>query len=681
MKLNFDKNKDPFTVKEKKYGFGSLKDSFYHLGWMENSFLVGDGDKDVLKKTFDSSKLKIVFFVLFLVFFLFLARLFWLQIIEGDRYGLLAEGNRVRVSSIEPNRGIIYSSDLTPLLRNEANFLLYLTPIDLPRDERERDKLIRDLANILSGEKLVFSEEDDVSDIEMIGDSFYFAEIKKKLENVEYKSLESYQPLFIMDNIDYESAISLQLKTERMPGVSLSFRMRRKYFDSEENLSSLSHLIGYTGKISEKDLEVFGDEYSLIDYIGKSGLEYFYENELKGEKGQKYIEVDSLGREKKIISEIPAKDGNSLLLSLDLDLQKKSEEILKDYLLRYNKERASIVILDPRTGAVLTLISWPSYDNNIFSRGISQADYSSLINNPHRPLFNRAISGSFPSGSSIKPVVAAAALEEGIITGRTSLYSGGGISVGPWFFPDWKAGGHGPTNVRKAIAESVNTFFYLIAGGYENFEGLGIDSLIEYFKLFGLGQQSGIDLPQESRGFVPSPEWKKETIGENWYIGNTYHVSIGQGDISSTPLQIANITSFFANGGKLYRPYLVEKVLSKDDEILRSTEKDIIREGFISDANVQIIKEGMRETIVSGSARRLNYLPIKIAGKTGTAQWRSNRDPHSWFTSFAPYEHPEIVLTVLVEEGGDGSDMASSIAGDILEWYFTKEDDSSDLYE
>ncbi len=677
MKLDFNKNKDPFRVKEKKYGFGSLKDSFYHLGWMENSFLMGDGDKDVLKRTFDFTKLKIVFIFLLFAFFLLIARLFWLQIIEGDRYGLLADGNRIRVSSIEPNRGIIYSSDLRPLVRNEANFLLYLTPIDLPRDERERDDLIRDLANILSGEKLVLSEENDFSGIEMISDSPYFREIKRRLEGIRYGSLESYQPLFITDNIDYESAIRLQLKTEKMPGVSLSVRMRRSYISSEENLSSLSHLIGYTGKISERDLEVFGNEYSLIDYIGKSGLEYFYENELKGEKGQKYIEVDFLGREKRIISEVPAKDGNALVLSLDLDLQRKSEEILKDYLFRHKKERASIIALDPRTGAVLTLISWPSYDNNLFSRGISQADYSSLINNPNRPLFNRAISGSFPSGSSIKPAVAAAALEESIITAHSSVYSGGGISVGPWFFPDWRAGGHGLTNVRKAIADSVNTFFYLIGGGYENFKGLGIDKLIDYFKLFALGQQSGIDLPQEGRGFVPSPEWKREVIGESWYIGNTYHVSIGQGDLSLTPLQIANITSFFANGGKLYRPYLVEKVLDKNDELLMQTEKDVIREGFISDANVQIVKEGMRQTITSGSARRLNYLSVEIAGKTGTAQWRSNRTPHSWFTSFAPYENPEIVLTVLIEEGGDGSAIASSIAGDILEWYFTREN----LYE
>ncbi|MFA5644649.1 MAG: penicillin-binding protein 2 [Patescibacteria group bacterium] len=673
MKLGLDKNSDPFIIKEKKYRFGNLRDSFYHLGWMEDSFLFGENDRETLRRTFDFEKIKSIFLILLVSFLLLFFRLFWLQVIKGDDYRLLAEGNRIRIENIEPKRGIIYSSDLTPLVKNEANFVLYLTPIDLPKDELSRDQIIRRLADVLSGLEIENSEQFDLPGLQLVGDSSYFYTIKNKLDKIKYGSLESYRPLFIVDNIDYGSALTLYLESEKMPGVSLSVKMRRKYLSSEENSSSLSHLLGYIGKISEKDLEVFGEEYSLIDYIGKAGLEYFYENELKGVKGKKYVEVDALGREKKISSQTLPEDGHGLVLSLDLDLQKKSEEILKKYLSQNKMERASIVALNPNNGEVLTLISWPAYDNNIFSKTISQADYSNLADNPNRPLFNRSVSGAFPSGSTLKPIIAAAALEEGIIKADTIINSYGGISVGAWFFPDWKAGGHGLTNVKKAIAESVNTFFYFIGGGYDKFEGLGIDKIVEYLKLFGLGKQSGLDLPQEASGFVPTPEWKEETRDEVWYIGNTYHVSIGQGDILVTPLQVANYTAFFANDGKLYRPNLVKKVLLSDNEVLREIEPEIISEKFISDKNIQIVKEGMRETIISGSARRLNALPVEIAGKTGTAQWGNDKTPHSWFTSFAPYKNPEIVLTVLVEEGIEGSQIATSIAGEILAWYFAEE--------
>jgi penicillin-binding protein 2 len=671
MKFDYNKNGDPFVVKEKKYSFGNLKDSYYHLGWMEDSFLFGENDKEVLKKTFDLEKNRNIIIILLLSFFILFIRLFWLQVIKGDDYRLLAEGNRIKVENIEPKRGIIYSSNMTPLVKNEANFVLYLIPIDLPKDEVERDEIIRKLSNILSGiENSTLSGE---TDLQITTDSPYFSEIKSKLDKIEYGSLDSYQPLFLMDNIDYNSAMIVYLAAEEMPGVSISVKMRRKYLSSEENSLSLSHFLGYIGKISEDDLEVFGTEYSLIDYIGKSGLEYFYENELKGVKGKKNIEVDAFGREKKVVSQTNPEDGHSLVLSIDIDLQKKSEEILKKYLDENNMARASIVALNPNNGEIKTLISWPSYNNNIFSKGISQTDYDNLTNNPNKPLFNRAVSGSFSSGSTLKPTLAAAALQEKIITVNTTVMSTGGINVGAWFFPDWKAGGHGLTDVRKAIAESVNTFFYYIGAGYNDFKGLGIEKIDEYLALFGLGQQSGIDLAQEGKGFIPTPEWKKETQGETWYIGNTYNVSIGQGDILVTPLQVANFTAFFANSGKLYRPHLVKQILESEQKVLRDVEPEIIRQNFIDPENVQIVKEGMRQTIVSGSARRLNSLPVEVAGKTGTAQWGTNKTNHAWFTSFAPYNNPEIVLTVMVEEGIEGSGIATSIAGEILNWYFTKD--------
>ncbi|HKM40858.1 MAG: penicillin-binding protein 2 [Patescibacteria group bacterium] len=669
------KKDDPFLIKEKKYRFSNLKDSYYHLSWMEDSFLFGENDKEVLRRSFDLSKVSQIIIVLFLSFFVLLSRLLWLQVVKGSDYRLLAEGNRIRVEDIEPKRGIIYSSDFSPLVKNEANFVLYLTPIDLPADDLYRDEIIRRLANIISGLEEQNLEKYLDSGLALVSDSPHFYEIKNKLDKIKYGSLESYRPLFLMDNIDYDSALKVYLEAETMPGISLSIKMRRRYLSSSENSLSLSHILGYTGKVSERDLEFFGSEYSLIDYIGKSGLEYFYENELKGIKGKKNIEVDALGREKKVVSQILSEDGHSLVLSLDLDLQRQSEEILKKHLSQNRMKRASVVALNPNNGEILTLISWPSYDNNIFSRGISQADFNALNNDPNEPFLNRAVSGNFPSGSTLKPVVAAMALEEGIISDRTLINSTGGISVGPWFFPDWKAGGHGLTNVKKALAESVNTFFYYIGGGYDNFSGLGINKMIEYLSLFGLGQQGGIDLPQEASGFIPSPEWKEKSRGEAWYIGNTYHLSIGQGDILVSPLQVANFTSFFANYGKLYRPHLVKEVLDNNNQTVRHIESELIRSDFISRKNIESVREGLRQAVTSGSAARLSLLPVEAAGKTGTAQWGLNKDPHAWFTSFAPYKNPEIVLTVLVEEGKEGSQIATTIAGEILDWYFSRKFD------
>ncbi|HQO11142.1 MAG TPA: penicillin-binding transpeptidase domain-containing protein, partial [bacterium] len=223
----------------------------------------------------------------------------------------------------------------------------------------------------------------------------------------------------------------------------------------------------------------------------------------------------------------------------------------------------------------------------------------------------------------MKPVVAAAALQEKIISENTSFLSVGGIYIGQWFFPDWKAGGHGLTDVRKALAESVNTFFYYIGGGYQDFVGLGVDRLVTYMRLFGFGEKTGIDLNGESAGFVPTPSWKEETKNEAWYIGDTYHIAIGQGDILVTPLQVANFTAAIANGGTLYRPSLVQSLLAENNQKIKDIAPEIIRRDFIDPYNLQVVREGMRQTVTAGSARSLRVLPVSVAGKTGTAQWSS----------------------------------------------------------
>jgi penicillin-binding protein 2 len=675
-----DRKSDPFIIKEGNFSFGRLKDSVYRSGWTEESFLSDSSRKEVVSRSFNFRKLRLFSILAVLAISALVFRAIWLQVVKSEHYYFLSEYNRLRAEIIEPKRGIIYDQNFKPLVRNKANFVLYFRPIDLPRDELERDQLIREISMVLENSDFKPSEEEfelqNGKKLNLVSDSSYFYKIKELLAKIKIGSLDSYQPLFIEDNIDYEIAMHLNLKLVDWPGVFVTNKIRREYLVEKNGdpiiaeASSLSHILGYTGKISESELAKLSPDYSVLDYLGKTGLEKFWESELRGVPGQKNIEVDALGRIKKVINEEPAQDGYNLLLSLDLDLQQKTEEILRQHLEENKLEKASVIIMDPQSGKILTIISWPFYNNNNFAKGIKTEDYQLLLDNPNEPLFNRAISGEFPSGSIIKPIFAAGALQEGIINEHTSFLSTGGLGISQWFYPDWRAGGHGLTNVRQAIAFSVNTFFYYIGGGYGDFEGLGLEGLIKYASLFGLGEKTGLDLNNEAKGFIPSREWKKETKGEPWYIGDTYHFSIGQGDVLATPLQVVNYTAAFANGGILYRPYLVSQILDNSNNMLWKIKPKIIRNDFIDQHNMKIVREGMRQTVTIGSGSYLNSLPVEVAGKTGTAQWSSIEDTHAWFIGFAPYENPELALVVLLEEGGEGNATAVPIAYDILNWYF-----------
>lgn len=681
---------DPFVVREGKFSYGHLKDSSYYSDWTEHAFLSDDGHKEVVGRTFNFSKIFFIKAFLLILLLVLISRAAWLQLVKGDYYYSLAEGNRLRIEVLEPRRGIIYDRNLTPLVRNTANFVLYLRPIDLPKNELDRDNLIRKVADILDKDESKlnnsFAENtsENIGNLALVSDSPSYFKIKTLLDKVTIGSLESYQPLFVIDNISYNRAMVLSLELNNLPGVFLSNKIRREYtfpvldIKTGDKALSFSHLLGYTGKISDSELNKLGDDYSLIDYIGKSGLEYFWEKDLKGVPGRKNIEVDALGRQKKIVNEVPAQDGVNLRLAIDSDLQQKTEAVVDNYLKKLNLDRASVIIMNPQTGEVLSLVSVPAYDNNLFAKGISQDDYKKYITDSNQPLFSRAVSGEFPSGSTFKLVVASAALQEKVISETTSFLSTGGLRIGQWTFPDWKAGGHGQTNVRKAIAESVNTFFYYIGGGYQDFVGLGVDRLVKYSKLFGLGVKTGIDLPNEATGFVPTADWKKKTKGESWYIGDTYHFAIGQGDVLVNPLQVANFTATVANGGKLMEPHLVNAILDVNNNVVREIAPKIIRENFIDAYNNNVVREGMQQTVLAGSARSLQTLPVAMAGKTGTAQWSSKKAPHAWFTGFAPYDNPQVVITVMVEEGREGSTVAVPIAREIMQWYFGGRDKAPD---
>ncbi|MBU0660704.1 penicillin-binding protein 2 [Patescibacteria group bacterium] len=591
------------------------------------------------------------------VFLIIASRFMYVQLIQGNNYAALSDRNKERSIPIPAERGLIYDRNGVQLTENIPNFSLALIPQDLPRDGELRDKMVKKLAAITS------NDEETIRNI---------------LE--EYGSY-SYESIVIEEDIDYETALRLQIQSSEFPGIYIQRGSKRLYLhtdgtigkeeeEKQVQLQSISHVLGYQGKLSPEELEVLYDEgYLPSDSIGKTGVEQTYETLLRGVYGKRRIEVDARGREQQTLSEDPPTAGNHIVLSIDHEMQIALERVMQEKLVEYGKTRASAVVSDPQTGEILALVSLPSFDNNDFSGGIDAETYQMYLANENNPLFNRAISGKFPSGSTIKPAISAAALQEGIITANTSIYSTGGIAVGSWFFPDWKDGGHGATDVRKSIAWSVNTFYYYIGGGYEDFEGLGVDKIIFYLQKFGFSQKLGIDIPGEAAGFLPSKSWKKEVKNEPWYVGDTYNLSIGQGDFLATPLQINSMTASIANGGTVYQPHIVQTIVDPVNKIGNAVAPVVLKERFIDPGHIYTIKQGMADCVKTGSCWDLRGLPFSSGGKTGTAQWNANKDHHAWFTSFAPLDNPRIAVTVLVEEGGEGSAAAMPIAAEIYTWW------------
>lgn len=599
---------------------------------------------DSLKTVIDLKKLKRLLIIILVGFFILGTRTAYLQLVKGDIYRNLAEGNRIRVQTMKAARGVIYDRHQKLLVQNVPNFILYFIPADLPQEE-ELDKIIQKVSQIIE-------------------------EPEEKIKSlINSTSKFSYQPLKIREFIEYSKALTLKIESANWSGVVIEASAMRNYLGG----NSLSHILGYTGKITEEELIQYQNKgYLLTGHLGKTGLELSYEDLLRGQDGKKQIEVDSLGKEKKILAAQEAKPGNNLVLTIDSDFQDKLQNSLDKMVARTRSSGGAAVALDPRSGEIIALVSSPSYDNNLFVQGTSIEEYNQLINDPQKPLFFRAISGEYPSGSTIKPVIASVALQEGIITSRTVINSTGGIQIGKWFFPDWKASGHGPTDVIKGIAESVNTFFYTIGGGTENFEGLGIDRIKQYAELFGLNQPTGIDLPGEASGFLPTQEWKEEIKKEPWYIGDTYHLAIGQGDLLVTPLQVANFTATIANGGTYYKPHLLKKITDPQDKILEEIQPEVVRSRFIDSQYLNLVRQGLRQAVLTGSSQALATLSVGAGGKTGTAQFGSEGKTHAWFTAFAPFENPEIAITVIVEGGGEGHQAALPVVKEALEWYFSQ---------
>ncbi|MEK7082845.1 MAG: penicillin-binding protein 2 [Patescibacteria group bacterium] len=619
-----------------------------------------------------------------------------LQISRGDELYAESQENRFFTRSIFPPRGIFYDMYHKPMVENIPSFgILFekdifanaaipvrgsLNPCaSAPTDIRNANISIRasTAQGINKGQAtcapLISSNPSQrLKDVVI-----QLGRILKKDESFflslgfpsDYALGSVPSRLVIARDIPLDMIAEISARRETLPGIEIVESYRRTYLYPH----ALSHVIGFIGKISERDMQN-NPKYRFEESVGKNGLEQFYDTQLRGVVGKKIVEVDSRGRETHFrLTETPT-SGHPLLLTLDGELQKATYDILNGY--TNGKKAGSAVVVDVNTGAIRALVSFPGFDSNKLSSGMSANEFQQLLNDRLSPMFDRSIAGEFPSGSVIKPLFAAAAMQERIIDPRKKIYDEGFIEIpNPYrpgessIFKDWKK--HGWIDLYDAIAYSANVYFYMIGGGYQDQKGLGIDRLKKYANAFGLGSRLGIDLPGEKDGFFPDPSTKSHTNPENpvWRIGDTYNVSIGQGDVKITPLQITSVIAAIANGGTLYRPYLLDAVLDGERNVVQQVSPQTIRTGMIDKEYLHQTRIGMRQVVTEGTARSFNDMPIAVAAKTGTAQVGS-ASPHAWFVAFAPYEKPEIAITVMIEHGGEGSSVAAPITREILNWYF-----------
>lgn len=595
-----------------------------------------------------SSRLRLALIFIFLLTVLLIITIYNLQIINHQYYLEESLDNQMRILPITPSRGNIFDRNGRILAANKLGFRLTLTP--------EKTKNIAQTLQQLKQSGFI----DDI-------------DIKKFHKNA--RRYQKFHNIPIKYNLN-ETQVAKFLTSNAFIGVDIDSYFHRIY----PNQDSSVHVVGYVSRMTKKDKAVYDKKnYLRTLFVGKTGIEKQYEIRLHGTNGLQQIEHNVNGRvvDTQIIK--PAIAGENLYLSIDLDMQKKAEALLKG-------KRGSIVVMDVRNGEVLTLVSTPIYNPNWFVSGISHANYNQLQTLTDIPQFNRAIQGLYPPGSTIKPMVALAGLEKEVITNKSRTFCPGYYKLPnvKRKFNDWKKTGHGHVNVKNAIAQSCDVFFYDLA------DKMGIDKLHDGLDLFNFGRKTGIDIPGESAGILPSKAWKKINKNEPWYRGETLIVGIGQGFMTSSPLQLAVATAALANKGLLFQPTLLKNTQAPGNIIIESKKGRHIQIPIKNIKNWEYVINGMKQTIYGpkGTARRLNKdLTYTLAGKTGTAQVfgldaeeqyiaekldEKLRD-HALFTGFAPIENPEVAIAIIIENAGSGSSKAAPIARQVLDVYFDKQ--------
>lgn len=580
-----------------------------------------------------------------------LANLYNLQVVNYEDYQTRSNGNRIKLLPVPPARGLIYDRNGKVLAENLTYFGLFIVPEKTENIEQ----------TLLDLKSVVGLTDEDIDNY-----------------NKEKKRTSRYTPIMLKGNLTEEQIARFAVNQYRFPSLDVQAYYKRNYPYGE----LLTHIIGYVAKINENDKKKLQEEGKFGNYagshdMGKLGIEKFYEEQLHGKTGFEEVEINNRGKVIRKLRDQEGVAGSSIRLSIDVELQQYVMSLISKY-------KGAVVVLDPKDSSILAMVSNPSYDNNLFVGGISGKDYKDLLDNPDRPLYSRATQGTYPPASTIKPFMAVAGLQEGMITPSTTI-----SDPGYWILPgttqryrDWKRSGHGATNVNKAITESSDTFFYQLA--YK----MGIDKMSEWMKRFGFGMKTGIDLFEESAGVMPTREWKQKRYKKPWVQGDTIPVGIGQGYWISTPLQLAKATAVLINNGRVNTPHLMLEVQSSNavipyqDPLLYEDIKDV------PDAYWNLSKQGMYNVnhAANGTARKVfSGAFYHSAGKTGTAQVfnlngknydknaiKKELHDHAWFIGYAPYEQPKIVVALILENAGGGGAAAAPVARQIMDYVLRK---------
>ncbi len=582
------------------------------------------------RRTAHIARISRILAVILCVFTVFVLRLWQLQVVEGDAYYRMAKNNRIRTETIPAPRGIIYDRNGIPLVKNVPAFDISVTLDEFPV---ERENL---LASVLS------------------------MPLKELRDKLEARRRYPLKPIKVKINASMKEVARVEARRLELPGVHVEVEVSRRYLYGPV----ASHILGYLGRL--RPGQANKQEYKQVPanaYVGQWGLEAKYDKYLRGVPGDRIFEVNALGQKIREVGIRPPEKGNDLYLTIDLAVQKAAENAFGD-------KAGAAVAIDPNNGEVLALVSLPSFDPNLFATGISSKKWNELLNDPKKPLYNRALQSQYPPGSTFKIVVALGALEEDLVSTEEHVTCIGRIHLGRRAFRCWKRGGHGKVNMRKALVESCDVYFYDMA------LRLGIDSIASYAKSLGLGSAPNLGLVREASGIIPTKQWKLKKMNERWYPGETLNASIGQGFVSTSPFQMAEMIATFTNGGKVFKPKLVRDAVA-----------EVLRETKFRDETVAIIKDDLRGVVEDphGTARSVRSSLTTIAGKTGTAQvsslesWRAIKEDdkglledHAWFVAFSPVDNPDIALSVIVEHGGHGGSAAGPIAKAMIEAYRRK---------
>ncbi|MEJ2199417.1 MAG: penicillin-binding protein 2 [Desulfuromonadaceae bacterium] len=585
----------------------------------------------------------IISLVVMAIFLLLALRLWYLQIISTDRYRELSEKNRIRYIPVSAPRGPVYDRDGVLLIDNRPSFCISV----LRQEVDDRNLLLERLASYLGLEKSV---------------------LEKRWQSGS--RFPPYRPFPLAEDVSREVLEKVQENSIDLPGVLTEVHPLRFYPHGE----LAAHLFGYLGEITQRELQrkEFSENYRPGDFVGKRGLEKLYERYLRGVEGERRVEVDVRGRELRILKTQEPRHGNKVFLTLRHDLQQVAEQA-------FGAEAGAAVVLDVRTGEVLALVSLPSFNPELFARGISGQEWIELLQNPRHPLQDKTIQGQYPPGSLFKIVTALAALKAGVVSPATTVDCLGAFPLGNREFRCWKKGGHGHTDLKKALKESCDVWFYKIS------LEVGIDRIADMARSLGLGQTLGFALEGEKPGLIPDRSWKKRAYGVRWYDGETVIAAIGQGYVLATPLQLAVMTAAVANGGTVLRPQVVSRIEDLAGNVLQQMSPEVINEAKLAPDDLQAVRRGLEAVVneAGGTAWSSRLEQIRIAGKTGTSQVIKLKDEdtspeeiayrfrdHALFAAYAPTTAPEIAVVVLVEHGGGGGSNAAPVAQKIIASYF-----------